>query len=363
MSAHIVVVGAGIGGLAAAAALGRRGVHCLVVERSPVLSPAGGGIQIAPNGSAVLHRLGLAGPLGEAARPVARELRRWRDDRPIATVPLGAEAVRRHGSPYYALRRATLARMLLQAAQRHAEVRFGTPCVGVTDRGDQAVVLLGDGTRLTADAVVGADGLHSVVRRAVLADRPRSSGFVAFRGTVRARSDRVVVRLGPGRHVVSYPLDGDAGSAVVAVVPEPTAPPAARGVPAGEVLAGFPRWHRSVRDLLTSVGRFGRHPLLDRPRPAWRRGRIVLLGDAAHPVLPFLAQGACLALEDAEALAEGLEGYQTARAARVDRVAAAGSAGIRELHLPDGPAQRARDDRLAAAGPDGHDWLYGRAAA
>ena len=356
--ARVVIVGAGIGGLAAAAALGRRGVPCLVVERNPTMPVTGAGIQIAPNGSAVLHRLGLAGELAAAARPAAREIRRWRDDSLIGTVELGAAAEQRYGSPYYTLRRATLGRMLLQAAYRHGDVRFGLPCTAVNDRGDHAVVLLADGSRILADAVIGADGLHSVVRRTIVADQPRYSGWTVYRATSPESCDRIVVRLGPGRHCVSYPLDGGRGTNVVAAVPA-TAPEAVRNVPAAEVAAAFAGWHPSVTRMLAAAGRFDRHPLHDRPRPAWQRGKTVLLGDAAHPLLPFLAQGACQALEDAETLAGGFDGYQSARASRVARVAAVSLAGARDHHLADGRSQQARDERIAAAGLEANDWLYG----
>ncbi|BEL08448.1 hypothetical protein Q0Z83_066390 [Actinoplanes sichuanensis] len=365
MATRIVVVGAGIGGLAVAAALGRRGMRCLLLERGPAPALAGGGIQIAPNGAAVLHRLGLADELAAAVRPAVRELRRWRDDTPIGAVPLGADAQRRYGSPYYALRRSELCLMLLGAANRHAEVRLNAPCTAVEDLGDRAAVVLADGSRLTADLVIGADGLRSVVRRTVVADPLRYSGYTVYRGLAPARrlprhGDRVIVRLGPGRHCVSYPVDGGHTINVVAAVAAATPVRAAREVPAAEVLGQFAGWHPAVRALLAAAHHFDRHGLYDRSRPAWRRGRVVLLGDAAHPLLPFLAQGACQALEDAVALAEnGLIGYEEARATRRARVAAASLAGTRLLHLADGPEQAERDDQLAGAGLPGHDWLYG----
>ncbi|MBL7259402.1 FAD-dependent monooxygenase [Paractinoplanes lichenicola] len=345
MDGQVVIVGAGIGGLATAAVLARRGVRCVVLERATGFADTGAGIQIAPNGSAVLHRLGLAGELAGACRPAERQIRRWSDDATIGTVELGAAAVRRYGSPYYTLRRSHLHRMLLGLV----DVRFGAACTGVNDRGDHVVVSLEDGTRLTADVVIGADGLRSVVRRAVVADRLRASGWVAYRAVVPdfpAHGNRVIVRLGPGRHLVSYPL-GDGSLNVVAVMPSSLAAPS------------FDGWHCSALSLVSCAGRFDRYELFDRPRSAWRRGRVVLLGDAAHPLLPFLAQGACQALEDAEAIAKGVENYQAVRASRVARVAAAGLAGAREYHFEDGPSQRARDDRLAAVGLPGQDWLFG----
>ncbi len=368
MGARIVVIGAGIGGLAAAAALGRQGARCVVVERAENLPETGGGLQIAPNGAAVLHRLGLAGALAGAFRPTGRELRRWDDDSLIAAVPLGAEAEQRYGNPYYTLGRAALSRMLLQAARRTGEVRFGRPCTRVDDHGDRVVVPLGDGSRLVADAVVGADGLRSTCRRTVVADRLRYSGFAVYRAVVPGHrlphhGDRVVVRLGPDRHCVSYPLDGGRIN-VVAVTAAATPPEPVRDVPAREVLEAFAGWPPTV---LAAADRYHRHGLFDRARPVRQRGRLVLLGDAAHPILPFLAQGACQALEDAATLAarfaSGFAGYASERAARVGRIAAAGQAGARDYHLPDGPEQQARDAHLAASGLAGYDWLYGQQSA
>ncbi|GAB2606830.1 hypothetical protein Aab01nite_02040 [Paractinoplanes abujensis] len=344
MDEPVVIVGAGIGGLAAAAVLARRGVRCMVLERARGVAGTGGGIQIAPNGSAVLHRLGLAEKLARAGRPVERQIRRWSNDATIGTVELGAVAADRYGSPYYTLRRPYLHRMLLDLV----DVRFGAACTGVNDRGDHVVVSLEDGSRLTASVVIGADGLRSVVRRAVVADRLRASGWVAYRAVVPdfpAHGNRVIVRLGPGRHLVSYPM-GDGYLTIVAVMPVASTAPMVDG------------WSSAARSLVDRC-QFARYELFDRPRAAWRRGRVVLMGDAAHPLLPFVAQGACQALEDAEAIAAGVENYQAVRASRVARVAAAGLAGAREYHFDDGPAQRARDDRLAAAGLPGQDWLFG----
>ncbi|MBU2665138.1 FAD-dependent monooxygenase [Actinoplanes bogorensis] len=391
----IVIVGAGIGGLALAAALEGQ---CVVLERGPGPGGAvGGGIQIAPNGAAVLHRLGFAGALDVAARPVERQIRRWRDDSLLGRVPL-----QRHGLPYYTLRRSTLRQILLGAVGVH----FGAACAGVEGPGvalaaraldygmpasgmspeslgppaagshrvrafdwgmpasherlaEDVRVVLADGTRVAASLVVGADGLHSAVRRAVIDDRLRYSGYVAYRAIVPGPGPgrRVVVRLGPGRHLVSYPVDG--GVNVVAIVPAATPPVSARDVAPSEVLDAFPGWHPAGRELLASAVRFERHALFDRPRAAWRRGRVVLLGDAAHPMLPFVAQGACQALEDAAALAGDLDGYPGDRPSRAAPVVAAALSGVREYHLADGPEQIARDQRLAAAPPEIPAWAAG----
>jgi salicylate hydroxylase len=360
----VAVVGAGIGGLAVALALARRGIRCVVFERAAALPIAGHGLQLSPNAVAALQRLGLGPALDDAVRPVARELRRWQDNEIISRVELqGYEA------PYWTLRRAELCRALLAAVRRaHGPdaVRFGSPCLEI--RG--STVLLADGTRHRADAVVGADGLHSFVRGLLTRDQVRYSGHAVFRAVLpveRARwlsaPPRVAVWLGPGQHCVSYPVDGGRSLNVVATVPAPVPPTAAREISGSDLLSAYAGWHPAVRGLLAVAGRFDLHGLYDRPAlPAWHRDRLVVLGDAAHPMLPFIAQGAAQAIEDAEALAAGFPdfaAYTAVRKERVLRVDAIARAGAHDHHLPDGPEQQRRDRRLAAAAPADLAWLYG----
>jgi len=369
---RIVVVGAGIGGLTAALALGRAGVRCEIVERGVTLPGAGGGIQLPPNASAVLRRLGLARALSGAFRPAAREVRRWADNTLISRTHLDFP------DPYCTVRRATLCRALLAEVQRvHGPdaVRFGRRCVRVIDHGDAVVVRLGDGTALGADAVVGADGLHSSVRAQLGTGPVRYSGHSVYRAVLPAgRAGRlapatVVVWLGPGRHCVAYPIDGG-GINLVATVPLPAPPSRGREVAAGEVLSAYAGWHPAVRGLIALATRLDHHGLFDRADlPAWHRGRVALLGDAAHPMLPFVAQGAAQAIEDADVLAsvighpDAFARYEAARRSRVARLAELARAGATEHHLPDGPEQRDRDRRLAAAGPAPASWMYASAGA
>ena len=370
-NSRIAVVGAGIGGLTVAVALARRGIDCEVHERSGAPGGPGGGIQLSPNAVTVLHRLGLGPALAGAVRPRARELRRWQDDSLISRVGLDPGAEQRFGAPYLTMRRAALNRALLAAAGP-GRVRFGARCVGVQDSGDDVVLRFADGSQRRVGAVIGADGLHSVVRAAVHPDTVRYSGHTVYRAVFPADPvgrlvipPRVVVWLGPGRHCVAYPVDDGRSVNLVATVPEPVPPTGVREVAGSDLLAAYPGWHPAVRGLLAVAGRFDHHGLFDRPAlPAWQRGRVVLLGDAAHPMLPFIAQGAAQAIEDADVLAahvhepDGFARYEAVRREHVDRVGAVARAGLRDHHLPDGPEQRARDAGLATTGLSTFDWLY-----
>ncbi|MFF5084883.1 FAD-dependent monooxygenase [Actinoplanes sp. NPDC000266] len=321
----IAVVGAGVGGLAAAAALRREGFSRVTVyERQAALPYEGYGIQISPNAAALLDERMFA----SAARPAYRELRRWRDDSVISRIGL-----QRYVTPYCTMRRGDLI-----AALATTTVRLGAP---VCSAGD-----------LDADVVIGADGLNSAVRTAIAGDPPRESGYLAYRAVVPADLDRVVVWLGPDRHLVAYPIG--TGVNVVAVVPDDGA----------GLEDGFAEWHAEPRRLVAGGG-FVAHSLRDRaPMPRWHSGRVVLIGDAAHPMLPFVAQGAGQAIEDAVALAQCLRHpdafarFEAARRPRVGKVFAMSRAGLVSYHLPDGPDQRRRDRELAAAPAGALDWLY-----
>jgi salicylate hydroxylase len=327
---HPLIVGAGVGGLTAALALAADGLCATVVERGPALAAEGFGIQLPPNATRVLSALGL-GPALDAVslRPAAREIRRWSDGALLGRVPLGDAALARYGAPYLTLHRADLLRVLL-AAVAPGTVRFGEPYRGPA----------GDGL------VIGADGLHSTVRRTLADDEPEPIGYTAYRAVlpeVVGGPSAVTVWLGPGAHVVAYPVPG--GLNLVAVT-------------AGPLRGAFDGWHAPVRDLVRAC--LSGFPLCTRPPlPAWSRGRVVVIGDAAHPMPPFLAQGAAQAIEDAAALPRflgDLPGFEAARRPRAERVASA--SGGSDHHLPDGAEQRRRDERIAASGLPGQDWLY-----
>ncbi len=392
--ARIAVAGAGIGGLAAAIALARAGHSVAVFERSPAPTEAGAGLQLSPNAAAVLRNLGLLDAVRrEAVAPAELVIRRGRDGRDIARLPFGAAAEARYGAPFLVTRRADLHDVLLSEARRlPLALRFGTPVEGWTARGAGLTVRLGgaaDGEAAEADGLVGADGIFSAVRgrlRGIGPDDVRLSGRTAWRATIDVRhvpdgfaEPRSNLWLGPGAHLVHYPVAGGRQVNVVAITTDagPDAGAArfwsAPGDPAA-LARGFRGWWEPARRLLAAAADWRVWPLLDRPPLArWSQGPVTLLGDAAHPMLPFLAQGAAQAIEDAALLAEAAARhpgdivaafavYERGRRPRTARVQTASRRQGAVYHLGF-PASAARDlamrARPAAKLLARYDWLYG----
>lgn len=373
---RVAIVGAGIGGLVTAVALNRAGIDCAVFERAATRSTAGAGIQLSPNATRLLTRLGIDAVGAGAVRPVRREIRSWADGALIGQVALGALAEARYGAPYCTLLRSDLSDRLsatVRGVCGVGTVRFGHDLVGLTPHSDGVTLEFADGTRHRADAVIGADGLNSVVRRHIADDPVRFSGHVAHRALVPtdrvpwlAGPCRVVVWLGPGQHCVCYPVDGGRTVNVVATTPAGRPPAPGATTSRDALLSAYRGWNAEVTGLLAAAACIEPHGLFDRAwAPHRYRGRVAVVGDAAHPMLPFLAQGAAMAIEDAVSVAAslrdtgGFAAYEARRRPRTDRLAAALRGSARTYHLPDGPRQRERDAALAAGGLDAHDWLYG----
>ena len=383
----ILVVGAGIGGLAAALALARRGARVRVIEQAPALTEVGAGLQIGPNAVAVLEALGVAEALAPlASAPPAVELRDFRHGALVARLPMGAAALARHGRPYWQFHRADLLGALAEAAlAAGAGIETGARVTRVVQDGARVRVVTEAG-EVAAEAVVAADGARSGIRAELFGGQPpRFTGNVAWRGLVAAERlppDAVPVAtrvtMGQGRHLVTYPLRG--GSVVNFVAVEERAAWVAEGWSATDdparLRAAFRGWHPGVEALLAAVTETFLWGLHDHaPLPDWNRGRVALLGDACHPMLPFLAQGAAMAIEDAWVLAAcldaaatvevGLGDYGRRRLPRATRVQVAAARNGRIYHLgapARAPAHLALRlvSRVAPGALLGRfDWLYG----
>jgi len=385
----IAIVGAGIGGLTAALALARQGHAITLIERRPGFSEVGAGLQLSPNASRILTDLGL----GPALRRVVTEPRRVvvRDigaGREIGQIALGAFMRERFGAPYWVVHRADLQTILLDAVRSMSSIRLvmGRMVDETADASDQvtASLVTAKGARESAsfDLLVGADGGWSKVRRSLGdAKPPEYRGYVAWRATLdRAEAppalagDETGLWLGPRGHVVHYPIAG--GRLVNVVAIEKSAEPVDGWADPGDgeiLLARYASAASSLRQLLAGPSQWLRWSLFDHPAGRMAKGRIALLGDAAHPVLPFLAQGAALAIEDAATLAsllrqdtwtvpQALSRYEAERVPRARRVQGLARQNGRVYHAG-GLVGFGRNLVMGRLGPEGmterYAWLYG----
>jgi salicylate hydroxylase len=397
---HALIAGAGIGGLSAALCLARAGWRVSVFESANELEEVGAGLQLSPNASAILRKLNVIERLtGKSLAPDSIRVRRASDGATLSLMPLnGAE--RRWGAPYLLAHRADVQRALLDAVADEPSIKLhtGVAVTGFATGPNGVVAELREGPRrleAPGDCLIAADGSRSSLRAKLLpgsADALTFSMRTAWRALIQA--DRVApdalrrescLWLGRRAHLVHYPLRGGAVVNVVAIVEE-SEPPVSeswshRGDPA-VLAARFVSWHRSARALIGAAREWRRWPLLDRdPLPVWTADRVALLGDAAHPMLPFLAQGAAQAIEDAAALGaalgrnsvrdgalqaardipRALAAYAAARRARADRVQQESRIQGRVYHLF-GASAFARDTTFRALGGERmlarYDWLY-----
>lgn len=383
---EIVVVGGGIGGLATALSVARQGNRVVVLERSTRFAEFGAGIQLAPNGIHALDRLGIGAAVRDSA--VHIDELRFMDGvtgEHVVSVPVTGEYARRFGNPYVVVHRGDLYRSLLAAcrASTAIELRASSAAAGYEQDAASATVVLATGDRVTGDAVIGADGVHSAIRRQLVGDGPpRLSGITVYRAIVpmtrvpgELRRRAVTWWAGPGCHFVHYPIAGGAYLNLAA----------SNDNGATEALAGVAVSARHVLDELAPLGGTPRRllelgsgwkswVLVDRnPVPTWTDGRVTLLGDAAHPMLHYAAQGACQALEDAvllgdlldcaaDDLGQRFEKYNAARRERTARIQVLSRESIRLWH-PAGAAAAARNAALSGMSTqDLHDelaWLHG----
>jgi salicylate hydroxylase len=384
----IAIIGGGIGGLAAALLLLQEGFDVHVYEQASTLREVGAGIQVSPNAARVLHRLGLAEDLAKVGvRPQAWHQRRWQDGRTLLRSPLGDAVQEAFGYPYFQIHRADLLAMLT-AAVPPERLHIGHRLTGFTDHSDCVEAQFENSTRVRTDALIGADGIHSSVRRILFGpEQPSFTGCMAYRGLVQAERLKHLdlevaaqIWMGPGKHLVTYFVAGKRLLNFVANIERDSWTRESwtdRGE-AADLRAAFADWDPLVREILKTVDETFIWGLFDRPPlPRWSVGRVTLLGDACHPMLPYMAQGAAQSLEDGAALTacladrldipEALRRYEALRLPRTSRIQAMARDNKTRFHLPDGPAQIERDAQMAGGTTDWSfkaiAWVYGHDAA
>lgn len=352
---HVAVIGAGIGGLTTATALRRLGIGVDVYEQAPALGEIGAGIHLAPNGSRLLARLGLSAQLHAAAvQPAAMEVRAFDTGAVLVRQPMGKLWEDRFDGPHYTLHRADL-HALLAAQVPAAHIHLGRRAVAVTEDPGGVTIDFADGTTARADVVVGADGVHSVLRRALAGpERPVFSGSAAIRAVVPAGdvtglpANTLLTWTGPAGRLLAHPVRSHRAWAFVAVVPEARSAGDSWSRPAdlSALRAAFTGAEPAARTLLEAATEAGHWSLYDRrPLPRWSTARTTLLGDAAHPMLPHHGQGASQAVEDAVALAACLArrgdgpDAPAAALARYENLRLAHTSRVRESSLGGGSAR------------------------
>lgn len=359
----IAIVGAGIAGLTTALALLRKGIPVTVFEQASQLAEVGAGLQLGANGTRVLYALGLERELGAAGvEPNGKEVRLWNTGETRRLFDLGAASIERYGFPYLMIHRADLHTMLADAVKAidPAAIRLGSKLDTIVDvDGDASNFRLSfhDDESVACKAIIGADGVHSVVRSQLFgAGKPQYSGCMAWRGM--AKTDNLPDHLqapvgtnwvGPGAHVIHYPVRGGALLNFVGIVErqEWTAESWTQTGTRKECLADFAKWHPDVHSIINNLesapNRWGL--MYREPMETWRKGNACLIGDACHPMLPFLAQGANIAIEDGYAMGECVAAYEgqyekafsafeAMRKTRADSVVAGSAENTKRFHNP-----------------------------
>lgn len=340
---EIVVAGGGVGGMTAALALQKAGHAVTICEQAGAYGQIGADVNLTPNAVHALDGLGLRPALeATAARPEFRISRTGDSGEETSRLPMSAAAEAKYGAPQLTIHRADLLDAL-RGALAPGTIRLGARAAGILEDGAGATLLLADGSRMAGDLVVGADGIHSVVRAALFGpDRPRFTGLVSWRGTVPREKLAGIPDLDSftkwwgqtsDRQIVSFPLRRGAEIFVFATTPLDGWSEEGWTLPGdvAELRAAYADFHPHARALLAACDAVTRSALHVRdPMPQWSKGRVTVLGDAAHPMVPFMAQGACMAIEDGVVLARAIDAapdvpsalsaYEAARRERTARV-------------------------------------------
>ncbi|MGK9055047.1 FAD-dependent monooxygenase [Xaviernesmea oryzae] len=358
------IIGGGIGGVALAASLKGRGIESHIFERAPAFGEVGAGIQMTPNAVKIMRALGIFDALEKVSfLPQNIIGRNWKTAREMWRTPLARDCPRLYGAPFFHVHRADLHRILLDRIDLDATA-LGTVCTGVRQEGKTGVASFADGKEFEADVIVGADGIHSTIRKSLFGDEPpRFTGNMCWRAVVPFDTppfDYVTPDssfwLGPNGHVVTYYVSGGAAVNIVAVLETRDWVEESWNVRSSreELLAGYKGWHANLQKLFSRADNVFKWGLFDRdPMTSWTKGRVTLLGDAAHPMLPFLSQGAAMAIEDGFVLAGALSDtpdveaalhrYESLRRPRTTRVQLESRERGRTYHLSSRFAQIKRD--------------------
>ena len=383
----VLIAGGGIGGLSTAMGLAQKGIHTLVLERSPVLGEIGAGIQLGPNAFHAFDYLGV----GDAARKMAVYVDALRlmdamTGEDIAKIPLDEPFRRRFKNPYAVIHRGDLHAVFLKACRDHPLVDLRTSCAvtGYEQQGEAVRAVLADGSKIEGSALIGADGLFSRVRAQLVGDgAPRVTGHTTYRSVIPTdqmpedlRWNAATLWAGPKCHIVHYPLSGwKVFNLVVTYHNNAPEPVAGKPVAAEEVMQGFRHLAPIARKVIEHGQDWKLWVLCDRdPILNWVDGRVALLGDAAHPTLQYMAQGACMAMEDAVCLshemgthrgdvATALEQYRQKRVHRTARIQIQSRLMGDHIYHPDGGHAALRNAMMRAMSVDDYydslQWLYG----
>jgi len=383
---RILIAGGGIGGLAAALALAQKNIPSLVLEKASQLGEIGAGIQLGPNAFHCFDRLGV----GETARKMAVYIDALRlmdsmADGEICHIDLGEAFRKRFGNPYAVVHRGDLHGVLLKACRDHSliDLKVSSEVTGYDQDGQGVAAQLANGETVRGAALIGADGLWSSVRKQMIGDSARVSGHTTYRSVIPTeqmpedlRWNAATLWAGPKCHIVHYPLSGwKVFNLVVTYHNDAPEPVAGKPVPVEEVRRGFAHVCERAQNIIRHGKDWHMWVLCDRdPVNDWIDGRVALLGDAAHPMMQYMAQGACMAMEDGVCLADslanhgsdledGLSNYRDRRVLRTARVQLTSRAVGDHIYHPAGPHAALRNAIMSAKSQsewlDALEWIYG----